>query len=434
MLSTRVRRRRVAKMARTSRLSGLRNHTIEERRALVTDAIGADDVLAPLIDGGLDAERADRMIEHVVGQIGIPVGIATNFIVNGREVLVPMATEEPSVVAAASNIARMARDRGGFTTSSTAPVMQAQIHVVDLADPHGARLRILEHRDELMALANDQDPKLVEFGGGVRDLIVRIIEREGRRHLVAHLLVDVRDAMGANAVNTMAEAISGRVAELAGGRPLLRILTNKADLRLSRARVVIPAALLGGPEIVENMILAARLAEDDPYRAATHNKGIMNGISAVVLATGNDTRAVEAGAHSHAVQDGHYGSLSRFERSEEGDLVATLELPLAVGLVGGATKTHPAARAAVAVTEVQTAQELAELICAVGLSQNVAAVRALAAEGIQQGHMALHARNVAVAAGAEGTEIDALAAQLVELRAVRADIAERELARLREQS
>ncbi|MCH1881696.1 hydroxymethylglutaryl-CoA reductase, degradative [Agrococcus sp. ARC_14] len=421
-------------MARTSRLSGLRNHTIEERRALVTDAIGADDVLAPLIDGGLDAERADRMIEHVVGQIGIPVGIATNFIVNGREVLVPMATEEPSVVAAASNIARMARDRGGFTTSSTAPVMQAQIHVVDLADPHGARLRILEHRDELMALANDQDPKLVEFGGGVRDLIVRIIEREGRRHLVAHLLVDVRDAMGANAVNTMAEAISGRVAELAGGRPLLRILTNKADLRLSRARVVIPAALLGGPEIVENMILAARLAEDDPYRAATHNKGIMNGISAVVLATGNDTRAVEAGAHSHAVQDGHYGSLSRFERSEEGDLVATLELPLAVGLVGGATKTHPAARAAVAVTEVQTAQELAELICAVGLSQNVAAVRALAAEGIQQGHMALHARNVAVAAGAEGTEIDALAAQLVELRAVRADIAERELARLREQS
>ncbi len=418
-------------MARTSRLSGLRNHTIDERRGIVADALGSRDALAPLVDGGLDEDRADRMIEHVIGQIGIPVGVATNFIVNGREVLVPMATEEPSVVAAASNIARMARERGGFTTTSTAPVMQAQIHVVDVADVHGARLRILEERAALMALADEQDPKLVEFGGGVRDLVVRIVERDGRRHLVAHLLVDVRDAMGANAVNTMAEAISGRVAELAGGRPLLRILTNKADLRLSRARAVIPAAMLGGPEIVENMLLGAQLAEDDPYRAATHNKGIMNGISAVVLATGNDTRAVEAGAHSHAVKDGHYGSLSRFERSADGDLVATLELPLAVGLVGGATKSHPAARAAVALTEVETAQELAELICAVGLAQNVAAVRALAAEGIQQGHMALHARNVAVAAGAEGDEIDAVAARLVEQRAVRADVAERELAALR---
>ncbi|MDR7233878.1 hydroxymethylglutaryl-CoA reductase, degradative [Agrococcus sp. BE272] len=419
-------------MARTSRLSGLRNHTVEERRALVADALGSDDPLAPLVDGGLDEARADRMIEHVIGQIGIPVGVATNFVVDGREVLVPMATEEPSVVAAASNIARMARERGGFTTSSTAPIMQAQIHVVDVADPHGARLRILEQREALMALADEQDPRLVELGGGVRDLVVRIVEREGRRHLVAHLLVDVRDAMGANAVNTMAEAISGRVAELAGGRPLLRILTNKADLRLSRARAVIPADMLGGPEIVDNMILGAQLAEDDPYRAATHNKGIMNGISAVVLATGNDTRAVEAGAHSHAVRDGHYGSLSHFERDAQGDLVATLELPLAVGLVGGATKTHPAARAAVALTEVETAQQLAQLICAVGLAQNVAAVRALAAEGIQQGHMALHARNVAVAAGAEGDEIDLVAARLVEQRAVRADVAERELASLRE--
>lgn len=418
-------------MARTSRLSGLRNHTIEERRAIVADALGSQDALAPLVDGGLDEDRADRMIEHVIGRIGIPVGVATNFIVNGREVLVPMATEEPSVVAAASNVARMARERGGFTTRSTTPVMQAQIHVVDVADVHGARLRILEERASLMALADEQDPKLVEFGGGVRDLVVRIVEREGRRHLVAHLLVDVRDAMGANAVNTMAEAISGRVAELAGGRPLLRILTNKADLRLSRARAVIPAELLGGPQIVDNMLLGARLAEDDPYRAATHNKGIMNGISAVVLATGNDTRAVEAGAHSHAVKDGHYGSLSRFERSADGDLVATLELPLAVGLVGGATKSHPAARAAVALTEVTTAQELAELICAVGLAQNIAAVRALAAEGIQRGHMALHARNVAVAAGAEGDEIDAVAARLVEQRAVRVDVAERELAALR---
>jgi hydroxymethylglutaryl-CoA reductase len=200
--------RRVATMARTSRLSGLRNHTIAERRTIVAEALGAPDALEPLIEGGLDDDRADRMIEHVIGRIGIPVGVATNFVVNGREVLVPMATEEPSVVAAASNVARMARERGGFTTSSTAPIMQAQIHVVDVADVHGARLRILEQREELMALADEQDPKLVEFGGGVRDLIVRIVEREGRRHVVAHLLVDVRDAMGANAVNTMAEAIS----------------------------------------------------------------------------------------------------------------------------------------------------------------------------------------------------------------------------------
>ncbi len=418
-------------MARTSRLSGLRNRTIEERRAIVAAALGDEQALAALVDGGLDEARADRMIEHVVGRIGIPVGVATNFVVDGREVLVPMATEEPSVVAAASNIARMARERGGFTTSSTAPIMQAQIHVIGVADVHGARLRILEQREALMALADGQDPKLLEHGGGVRDLDVRIVEREGRRHLVAHLHVDVRDAMGANAVNTMAEAISGRVAELAGGEPLLRILTNKADRRLSRARVVIPAEVLGGPAVVARMVVGAQLAADDPYRAATHNKGIMNGISAVVLATGNDTRAVEAGAHSHAVQDGHYGSLSRFERGEGGDLVATLELPIAVGLVGGATRSHPAAQAAVALTEVRTAQELAQLICAVGLAQNVAAVRALAAEGIQQGHMALHARNVAVGAGAEGDEIEAVAARLVEQRAVRADVAERELAALR---
>ena len=413
-------------------MSGLRNHAIDERRTLVAEASGVQlGDLDPFVDGGLDPQRADRMIEHVIGQIGIPVGIATNFLVDGHDVLVPMATEEPSVVAAASNAARMARERGGFHTSSTAAIMQAQVHVVDVDDVHGARMRILEERDALMALADEQDPKLVEFGGGVRDLVVRIVERDGRQHLVAHLHVDVRDAMGANAVNTMAEAIAPRVAELAGGRPLLRILTNKADLRLVRARGVFPADMLGGPEIVEDMVRGAQFAADDPYRAATHNKGIMNGISAVVLATGNDTRAVEAGAHSHAVRDGHYGSLSRFERGADGDLVATLELPLAVGLVGGATRSHPVAQAAVAVTGVRTADALARLICAVGLAQNVAAVRALAAEGIQQGHMALHARNVAVAAGAEGEEIDSVAARLVEQRAVRADVAERELEALR---
>ena len=419
-------------MAETSRLSGLRNETPAARLNKIVEQVpGLQQHVDALLDGGLDQARADRMIEHSIGQIGIPVGVATNFIVNGREVLVPMATEEPSVVAAASNIARMARETGGFFTSSTLPLMQAQIQLLDVADPHGAKLRIKEQQESILALANEQDPRLVEIGGGARDLIVRVIEGRRRTHVVVHLVVHVGDAMGANAVNTMAEALAPVVAEISGGRSLLRILTNKADLRLSRARAVIPAEIIGGEQVVRDMVAAADFALDDSYRAATHNKGIMNGITAVVLATGNDTRAVEAGAHSHAVRDGRYTSLSHFDLDADGNLVATLELPMPVGLVGGATRSHPSAQAAVAMTEVQTAQELAELITAVGLSQNIAAVRALAAEGIQQGHMSLHARNVAVSAGAEGDEVDAVAAEMVAQKAVRVDVAERILADLR---
>ena len=419
-------------MAETSRLSGLRNETPAARLNKIVEQVpGLQQHVDALLDGGLDQARADRMIEHSIGQIGIPVGVATNFIVNGREVLVPMATEEPSVVAAASNIARMARETGGFFTSSTLPLMQAQIQLLDVADPHGAKLRIKEQQESILALANEQDPRLVEIGGGARDLIVRVIEGRRRTHVVVHLVVHVGDAMGANAVNTMAEALAPVLAEISGGRSLLRILTNKADLRLSRARAVIPAEIIGGEQVVRDMVAAADFALDDSYRAATHNKGIMNGITAVVLATGNDTRAVEAGAHSHAVRDGRYTSLSHFDLDADGNLVATLELPMPVGLVGGATRSHPSAQAAVAMTEVQTAQELAELITAVGLSQNIAAVRALAAEGIQQGHMSLHARNVAVSAGAEGDEVDAVAAEMVAQKAVRVDVAERVLADLR---
>lgn len=422
-------------MAKTSRLSGLRNLSITERRTAVTEAIGIDaDALAaldPASEAALSMEQADRMVENVIGQIGVPVGVATNVIVNGREVLVPMATEEPSVVAAASNIARMARDLGGIHTTSSEPIMQAQIQLLDVADPHGARARILERKAEVLALADAQDPKLVQVGGGARDLIVRTVHGLLDDHLVVHLVVNVGDAMGANAVNTMAEATAPLLAEIAGGRPLLRILTNLADMRVTRARLSIRPEAVGGPEIVDNMIAGAALAYDDPYRAATHNKGIMNGISAVVLATGNDTRAVEAGAHTYAARDGQYRALSRFEKDAEGNLVATLELPMAVGLVGGATKSHPAARAAVTMTEVTTAAELGEIVCAIGLAQNVAAVRALAAEGIQRGHMGLHARNVAVAAGASADEIDAVAAALVQRGAVRADVAETVLAELR---
>ncbi|MGX6448328.1 hydroxymethylglutaryl-CoA reductase, degradative [Patulibacter sp. S7RM1-6] len=367
---------------------------------------------------------ADGMVENVVGVLPLPLGVAANFTVNGRDRLVPMATEEPSVVAAASNMAGVARDAGGFSCSTSAPVMIAQIQVVDVADPHAAKLRLLEHRDEIVGLANDQDPVLVRFGGGARDIEVRVVTGPGRRHVVVHLLVDVGDAMGANAVNTMAEALAPRIEEIAGGRVRLRILSNKADRRLARARAVFPAERLGGREVVDAMIDAYHLAYDDPYRAATHNKGIMNGISAVVLATGNDTRAVEAGCHSHAVRDGRYSTLSHLERTADGDLEATLEVPMPVGLVGGATRTHPTARAGVRLLGVETAAELAEIVVAVGLAQNIGAVRALAAEGIQRGHMKLHARNVALGAGATPDEVAVVVERLVAGGQVRADVAE----------
>ncbi|WP_026129061.1 hydroxymethylglutaryl-CoA reductase, degradative [Nocardiopsis prasina] len=420
-------------MVQTSRLSGFRSLSVQERRASLASVSGLDATVFDALDEhGLSVAAADHMIENAVGVMGVPVGVATNFTVNGRDVLVPMATEEPSVVAAASNAARIARVRGGFSTSSTGPVMQAQIQVVDVADPEAARLRVLEARAELVALANEQDPRLVEVGGGVRDLTVRTVRAFEETYVVAHLVVDVRDAMGANAVNTMAEAVAPRLAEAAGGRPVLRILTNKADLRLTRARAVLDTEALGGEAIATDMIHGYRLAAADPYRAATHNKGIMNGVSAVVLATGNDTRAVEAGAHSHAVDaDGRYTSLSTFERDADGNVVATLELPTPVGLVGGATRTHPAAQAAVALTGVADATELGELITAVGLAQNIAAVRALAGEGIQRGHMSLHARNIAVAAGASGDEVDRVVAVLVQEKAIRQDRAEAVLGQLR---
>jgi hydroxymethylglutaryl-CoA reductase len=417
-----------------SRISGFRDLSVEERRATTAQQAGVGagelDVLDPT--KGLSLDQADHMIENVVGVMGLPFGVATNFTVNGEDVLVPMVTEEPSVVAAASNAARIARVRGGFFTSSSAPLMQAQIQVLDTVDPAGARVRLLEARDELIETANAQDPALISFGGGVHDLVVRLVESRAGTYVVAHLVVDVRDAMGANAVNTMAEAVAQRAGEIAGGRTLLRILTNKADMRLARARAVFDAEALGGPEVVDNIVHASALAESDPYRAATHNKGIMNGITAVVMATGNDTRAVEAGAHSHAVDDlGRYVALSHFEKDAEGHLSGVLELPMPVGLVGGATKVHPVARAAVQILNPRDARQLAEVVVAAGLAQNLAALRALATEGIQRGHMSLHARNVAVSAGATGDEVAKVVSRLVQDRAVRADHAAKVLAELR---
>lgn len=420
-------------MTASSRIPGFYKLDPETRFRTVVEASGLPAAELQALRGAdaAMAATADRMIENAVGTIAIPLGIAANFTIDGTDRLVPMATEEPSVVAAASNAAMIARERGGFHTSAMAPVMIAQVQVLDVADPHGARLRLLEARDELLALANAQDPLLVELGGGARDVEVRLVESGGFRSLVLHLQVDVRDAMGANAVNTMAEALAPRVAAIARGRGLLRILSNKADLRLVRARAVFDAEKLGGADVVDRIVDAYRLAAADPYRAATHNKGIMNGISAVVLATGNDTRAIEAGAHCHASRDGRYTSLSHFEKDADGHLAGSIELPLALGLVGGATRTHPAAQAAVKLLGVRSASELAGITAAVGLAQNMAALRALATEGIQRGHMSLHARNVAVAAGASADEAATLVERLVADGRVRLDRARELLAALR---
>lgn len=416
-----------------SRIPGLRDHGPGERLALVAAGAGLEpsalDALTP--ESGLTLAQADHMIENVVGAIGIPVGVATNFTVDGVDRLIPMATEEPSVVAAASNAARMARGHGGFTTSYTGDVMIAQIQVLDAVDPHATRFALLEARDELLALANEQDPMLVSLGGGAFDVSVRVLPTRAGVQVIVHLHVDVRDAMGANAVNTMAEALAPRIAEIAGTRTLLRILTNKAELRLTRVRAVFDAELLGGARVVEDIVAASAFAEADPYRAATHNKGIMNGITAVVLATGNDTRAVEAGCHSHAARGGQYAALSQFEKDPDGNLAGTLEVPLAVGLVGGATRAHPTAQASVRLLGVETARELASVIAAVGLAQNLAACRALAAEGIQRGHMTLHARTIAASAGAAVDEVGEVAARIVADRRIRVEHAREVLAELR---
>lgn len=421
-------------MTTSSRIPGLKDSSVDQRRTVVAERTGLDASAFETFDPGrgLGVGHAESMIENAIGVMGIPIGIATNLRVNGRDCLVPMATEEPSVVAAASNAARIAREHGGFFTSNTGSMMQAQIQLLDIPDPEAARLRILEVRNEILELSNAQDPTLVKFGGGARDLTVRVLPTRTGTHVIAHLVVDVRDAMGANAVNTMAEAIAPRLSEIAGGRSLLRVLTNKADHRIVRARAVFDRDLLGGAEVVDNIVHASAIAEVDPYRAATHNKGIMNGISAAVLASGNDTRAVEAGCHSHAVtSDGRYTALSHFEKTTEGHLSGTLEVPMAVGLVGGATRVHPVAQTVVKILGVTTATELAEIIVSVGLAQNLAACRALATEGIQRGHMNLHARTVAATAGATTSELDLVVQRLIEDRSIRVEYAEKVLAELR---
>ncbi|MEO0547491.1 MAG: hydroxymethylglutaryl-CoA reductase, degradative [Pseudomonadota bacterium] len=401
----------------SSRLTGFRSLEPSERLAQIAAAADLNEQDSRALGGQdvLPMELANGMIENVVGKFELPLGVASNFTVNDKDYLIPMAVEEPSVVAAASYMAKIARSCGGFHTSSSAPIMRAQVQILDLKDPHGARLKLLEEAPALIALANSKDKVLMDLGGGCKDIEVHVFDDTPIGSMaVLHLLVDVRDAMGANTVNTMAEMIAPKVEDITGGTVRLRILSNLADKRLVRARVsltpdMLTTDALDGADVARGIVDACALAIVDPYRAATHNKGIMNGIDPVVIATGNDWRAVEAGAHTYAARSGRYTSLSRWEVDEDNTLTGTIEMPMALGIVGGATKTHPAAQAALRLMNIRSATELAEVTLAVGLAQNLAALRALSTEGIQKGHMALHARNIAILAGAKGEEVDTVA-------------------------
>ncbi|MBD9654479.1 hydroxymethylglutaryl-CoA reductase, degradative [Pseudomonas sp. PDM12] len=419
-------------MSIDSRLPDFRNLSPAQRLEQVQQLLGlsAEDSALLRDAGALPLEIADGMIENVIGTFELPYALASNFRINGREMLIPLVVEEPSVVAAASFMAKLTRPAGGFQTSSSAPLMRAQVQIIGVSDPYNARLSLLRNKDEIIALANSRDQLLNSLGGGCRDIEVHtFIDSPRGPMLVAHLIVDVRDAMGANTVNTMAEAVAPLMEQLTGGKVRLRILSNLADLRLARAQLRIAPEHLDtaeykGTDVIEGVIDAYTFAAIDPYRAATHNKGIMNGIDPLVVATGNDWRAVEAGAHAYACRHGHYGSLTTWEKDREGHLVGTLEMPMPLGLVGGATKTHPLAQLSLRILGVKSAQELGEIAVAVGLAQNLGALRALATEGIQRGHMALHARNIALSTGARGDELDWLVKRMVETRDVRADRAE----------
>ena len=381
-------------MAKTSVISGFYKLPPKERLAIISDLAGLTPEETGLLQQScsLPLDVADHMVENVIGVFPEPMGIAVNFQINGKDYLVPMATEEPSVIAAASNAAKMVREGGGFKTSSTTPVMIGQIQVVKLENAEAAKKAVLDAKADILKKANEQDPILNSFGGGAKDLDARVIDTTMGQMVIVHLFVDCRDAMGANAVNTMAEAVAPMIEELTGGHVYLRIISNLAVKRLAKATCTVPKEALGGEAVVEGIAYASAFAAADPYRAATHNKGAMNGIIAVVLATGNDHRAIEAGGHAYAALNGPYTTFSKWTKNANGDLEGSIELPMAVGLIGGAVKTHPIARIAMKILNVKSANEFGEVLAAVGLAQNLAALRALSSEGIQRGHMSLHAQ------------------------------------------
>ena len=417
--------------SKSSQVSGFYKMPVKERIDFVKKFSGLNDEEASLFSSHLDMDIADRMIENVLGTFEIPLGIAVNFLVNGKDYLVPMATEESSVVAAASNAAKIARIKGGFKTECTDPLMIGQIQILHIKDIVGASKKIISKKKEILKLANEQDKVLVKFGGGAKELEVRILDSPIGKMIVTHLIVDVRDAMGANAVNTMCEALAPILEEITGGKVRLKILSNLADKRIVKVKTVFDKEKMGGEHIVDAFLESYNLAAVDPYRAATHNKGIMNGIDSLIIATGNDFRAIEAGAHAYASRNGQYTSLSKYHKDKNGDLVGELALPMAVGIVGGAGNIHPKAKLCKKILGVKTAQELSEVVVSLGLAQNFAAVYALSTVGIQKGHMSLHAKNIAVMAGAHGEEIDKIANQMIKEGKIKLDRAEEILKEIR---
>ena len=400
---------------KTNKYSGFHKLSIAERAKEVQEYAGmTDEEMALLTNpGALTDVIADNMIENVIGSYQLPLAVAMNFLINDKEYLIPMVVEEASVVAAASNAAKMTREAGGFKTSYSGNIMIAQVQAIGVANVGYARQMILQNKQEILDIANASDPVLKKITGGAQDLEVRIVDSKIGPMVVTHLIVDTGDAMGANAVNTMAEAVAPTIEKLTGGTVKLRILSNLADKRVARATATFPKEAIGGEDVVDGVIAAWAFAAADPYRAATSNKGIMNGIDPIIIATGNDWRGMEAGAHAYAARNGRYTSLTTWEKDKDGNLTGVIEVPTPVGLIGGATKLHPAAKANIKLMGISTAAELAQVIAAVGLAQNFAALRALATDGIQRGHMKLHAKNVAISAGASTEQLDEVVAKLI---------------------
>jgi len=400
---------------RSSRIAGFYNMKLEERLKIVKEwAQLSDNEVATILNfGNLDQRLAESMIENVIGAMSYPFAIAVNFKINGKDYLVPMVLEEPSVVAAASNAAKMLREGDGIKAEASKQFMIGQVYLMKVPSPYYASMEILKHKNELLDIANSTNKTLLKVGGGAKDVEVKVIETRRGIAVAVNIIVDVVDAMGANTVNTMAEAVAPYLEKLVGGEARLRIVSNYAIHRLVRAWVRVSPDVIGGKEIAEKIVDASAIAESDPFRAVTHNKGILNGIIAIALATAQDHRAIEAGAHAYATRDGIYKPLSRWDLDSENYLTGFLEIPLQVGIVGGAVKTHPVAQIALKIMGIKTAKELAEVMAAVGLAQNFAALRALVTAGIQSGHMKLHARNLAILAGAKGELVELIANQMI---------------------
>ncbi|MFN8671799.1 MAG: hydroxymethylglutaryl-CoA reductase, degradative [Candidatus Sericytochromatia bacterium] len=417
---------------RISRIPGFYKLSQKERVKKLADIfkLGDEEISALSSQGALTLDQADKMIENVVGIFSLPIGLAMNFLINDKEYIIPMSVEEPSIVAAASSAAKIVRECGGFTTSSDEPIMIGQLQIVNCNDFEKAKENILQRKNEIIDLANKVEPKMKERGGGAKDIEIRILGDTKVypycKMMIVHLLIDTRDAMGANTINSMLEGVSSLVEEIAEGKIYLRILSNYSDKRLARAKAVItPEALktdkASGEEIIEGILQAQHFAYLDPYRATTHNKGVMNGIDPIIIVTGNDFRAIEAGAHTYASRDGQYRPLTDWRKDEKGNLVGTLELPMALGIVGGAIRLHPMAKIALKFLGVKTARELGEVITAVGLAQNLSAIKALSTDGIQKGHMALHARSVAATAGATGDMLNLIVKEMIKQKDIKVE-------------